>query len=98
VSVVPFPQQITHPTRTLEGLLARKGSPHISCDVTVTSDTRARRYMLWSDAPDYFVGEVWFDGCFHRRKRVAGVVGAMRMADEFAREIRDLLTDGWTTL
>jgi hypothetical protein len=88
---------VLFPPRTLEDLLARKG-PHASCDVTATNATRVRRYMLWSDAPGYVVGEVWFNRGYHRRKRVAGLFLAIMLADEFAREIQDLLLDGWTTL
>jgi hypothetical protein len=90
---------VAFPPRTLEELFARRGSPHgASCDVTVMNDTRVRRYLLWSDAPGYFIGEVWMNRGHHRRKRVAGAFRAILLADEFAREIRDLLTDGWTTI
>ncbi len=84
---------------TLQDLIASKGSPRPSCDVKVTNDTRTRRYAMWSDADahGYFVGEVLFNRSHHRRKRVAGVFLAMLMVDECAREIQDLLIDGWTT-
>jgi hypothetical protein len=97
MTVVPFPPRVPEPAHTLEELRARKRSPHPSCDVTVTKDARIRRYLLGVDAPGYVVGEVWFDRCQHRRRRVAGVHDARRLAVQFAREIRDLLTDGWTT-
>jgi len=97
MTLVPFPPRVPEPARTAQQLLARKGSPHPYCDMTVTKDTRGRRYVLWPDAPVYFVGEVWFERCQHRRKRVAGVHDARILAIQFARELRDLVTDGWTT-
>jgi hypothetical protein len=53
--------------------------------------------VLWSDAPGHFVGEVWLEGCLHRRKCVAGVHDARMLALQLARELRDLIADGWTT-
>lgn len=97
MSVVPFPPRVPAPARTLEELVARKRSPHPSCDVTMTKDTRTRRYTLLSDAPGRFVGEVWFDRCQHRQKHVAGVHDARMLAMQFARELKDLAADGWTT-
>ncbi len=94
--LLPFPPRTPAPARTLEELLAQKRSPHPCCDVTMTKDTRTRRYTLLSDAPGYFVGEVWFDRCQHRRKRVAGVHDARMLAIQFMREIKDLVRDGWT--
>ena len=97
MTVIPFPSRVPEPARTLEDLVARTRSPHPSCDVTVTKDTRTRRYTLLSDAPDSFIGEVWFGRCQHRKKRVAGVHDARLLAFQFVRELRDLITDGWTT-
>ncbi len=94
--VVPFPPRVPTPARTVAELLARKRSPHPSCDVTVTKDVRARRYVLWSDSPGHFIGEVWFDRAQHRMKRVAGVHDARMLALQFARELRDLVADGWS--
>jgi hypothetical protein len=95
MTVVPFPPRVPEPARTLEALVARKRSPCPSCDVTVTKDTRTRRYTLMPDGPGRFVGQVWFDRCQHRRKSVAGVHGARMLAMQFARELRDLVADGW---
>jgi hypothetical protein len=95
--VIPFPARVPEPARTLEDLVARTRSPHPSCDVTVTKDIRTRRYTLRSDAPGSFIGEVWFGRCQHRKKRVTGVHDARMLACQFVRELRDLITDGWTT-
>jgi hypothetical protein len=97
MTVIPFPARVSEPARTLADLVARTRSPHPSCDVTVTKDTRTRRYTLISDAPGSFVGEVWFGRCQHRKKRVAGVHDARMLACQFVRELRDLITDGWAT-
>lgn len=94
--VLPFPPRVPEAAYTLEQLAARKRSPHPSCDITVTKDERSRRYRLWSEAPGVFRGEVWFDRCQHRTKRAAGVHDARMLSMQFAREIRDLLADGWT--
>lgn len=96
MTVVPFPPRVPVAARSLAELLERKRSAHPSCDVTVTKDGRARRYVLWSDAPGRFVGEVWFNRAQHDRRRVAGVHDARMLAHRFARELRDLLADGWT--
>lgn len=98
MTIVAFPRRVPAPARTLEELVRRRRSPHPSCDMTMAKDTRTRRYTLLSDAPGYFVGEVWFGRCQHRRKRVAGVRDARMLALQFAREIRDLITDGWSTV
>jgi hypothetical protein len=98
MTVVPFPPRVPEPARTLEELLARKRSPHPTCDITVTKDTRTRRYQVWSEAPGRFVGEVWFDRAQHRLKRVAGVHDARLLSLQFARELRDLAADGWTVV
>ena len=89
MTLVPFPPRVPEPARTAQQLLARKGSPHPYCDMTITKDTRGRRYVLWPDAPVYFVGEVWFDRCRHGRKRVARILARM-LANKLAREILDL--------
>ena len=96
MTVLRFPPRVPEPARTLEDLRARKRSPHPSCDITVSKDARIRRYVILSDAPGYFVGEVWFGKAQHRRKRVAGCYLAKSMGMQFAREIADLVADGWT--
>lgn len=98
MTVVPFPARVPEPARTLEELRARKRSPHPSCDVTMTKDTRTRRYTILSDAPGWFAGEVWFGRCQHRKKRVAGVHAARMLLHQFLRELRDLAADDWTEI
>ena len=95
MTLVSFPPRVPEPARTVDDLPARKRSPHSSCDITVSKDARERRYLLWPDAPWYFVGEVWFGRTLHRRKRIAGVHDARILVIQFAQELRDLEADGW---
>src|SRR5665213_68317 len=94
--VLPFPPRVPEAAHTLGQLVARKRSPMPTCDVTMAKDTRTRRYVLRPEAPGVFRGEVWFDRCQHRTKRVSGVHDARMLSMQFARELRDLLADGWT--
>jgi hypothetical protein len=96
MTVVPFPPRLTTAARTLDELFARKRSPQPYCDITLRKDSRERRYAIWSNSPGHFVGEVWFGRCPHRKKRVAGLHAARMLACQFAREILDLVSDGWT--
>lgn len=97
MTVVPFPPRVPAPARTLDELLALKRAPHPSCDVTLRKANRTRRYVLWSDSPGRWLGEVWFDRCQHRQKHTAGLGDTRTLLFQFIREIRDLLADGWTT-
>lgn len=96
MTVLPFPPRVPEAAHTLAELLARKRSPHPSCDITVEKYGRERRYLLWSHAPGRFTGEVWFGHAQHRVKRTAGVLQAKMLAAQFGRELRELLIDGWT--
>lgn len=98
MTVVSFPHRSPEPARTLTALVASKRSPDPICDVTVTKDVRERRYVIWSDAPGHWVGEVWFGRAQRRHKAVFGVHDVRMMGLQFARELRDLITDGWTEL
>jgi hypothetical protein len=97
MTVVPFPPRIPGPARTVAQLEARTpGSRQPACDVTVEKDARTRRYSLLSEAPGHFVGDVWFGRVQHRRRRVVGLHDARMLRHQFARELRDLIADGWT--
>jgi hypothetical protein len=96
MAIVPFPRS-PDPARTLAELQDRtrpRAMP--TCDITVRKDDRERRYVIRSDASGYWIGEVWFGRAQHRRRRVAGVYDANVVKDQFKRELRDLLEDGWT--
>lgn len=94
--VVDFPHRVPGPARTVEQLRARKMSTHPSCDITIRKDDRERRYVILSDAPGYFQGDIWYGRDRHFHKRTAGVHDARMMAQRFRRELEDLVTDGWT--
>jgi hypothetical protein len=83
VTLVPFPRRDPDP---IAGLLG---------EYTLTKDVRVRRYVLRRVDRDRMVGEIWFGRGLHRSKQTVGVLDARRLADQFRRELQDLITDGW---
>jgi hypothetical protein len=83
--------------RSIAELRAGRFGADPTCDVVLRKDARLRRYVLRPDATGgYFCGTVFMSATRHRTKRVAGLLEAKRLAQQFAREIADLLRDGWT--
>lgn len=95
MTIVDFPRQGPDPARSVAALARMKMATDPRCDVTMAKDDRARRYLIWTDAPGHWIGEVWFGPARHRRRSVFGVHDARALVAQFTRELRDLLADGW---
>jgi hypothetical protein len=93
MTIVRFPRS-AEPARTVAALKdLPRAQPQI--DITVRKDDRERRYVIWTEAPGRWVGEVSMGRAQHSLKRVTGVYDANRLRDQFKRELKDLLKDGW---